>query len=569
MKRKGLIALVVLLLVLGVAASVAFKRWSATNIAQGQIALLNAELAYTTQLTEGLKRIGSSPNTTAVTVVLSPRSLNELLEGLSGVTMVIPDIEGQVEIKAVSVEFRDAFPEVRVDAHLTSSRVTGGLDASISATIEPQLTADAPNTLLLFVRPLEIHPVVTIGGAKIKVSRDIENVLATILTKYAESLPRVTIPLASSFQVDFPPTTQAIRVPTNDGALIGTIDFPSFSSGIAITIKQVYFLTDGIHVVASTAKEAPELLPFKIAPTPAVSTHALSTVIAEKQAAIASVRAELEPLITSLKINDADLVIEVAPQLLNSVLTSFNSLTDAQRTVHYKTTAEEGQLYRTGGGGAGCGGYVELVGHNSARADARVSNIATTFADNSLSLSADMSFSFDAQITGHVNGPAGPHDTNDLKCINIFGKDICTNVPGIAISCDSPIGGGFGLGSYSVSGSRDERITAKATFTSDNTSWLHYAVTIVAPTQVAMTIEVDLDKLGKLGLPFTFPVPTTTIASGTAPALFGNRGQLESNGQVRMLKQYDISVQPVSSAMSAAGYRFTARTNIMWSPASH
>jgi hypothetical protein len=566
--KKLLVSLLVVV-VLGVAGFLAYKRWSARTIAQGQIALLNAELAYTTQLTEGLKRIASTPNTTAVTVVLSPSSLNRLLEGLSGVTMAIPDIQGQVEVKAVSVEFRDAFPEVRVDAHLTSSRVNGSLDARISATIEPQLPTDTPNTLQLFVRPLEIHPVATIGGATITVSRDVEAVLAAILAKYAESLPRVTIPLASSFQVNFPPTTQTIRVRTHDGALNGTLDFPTFSSSIAIVIKQVYFLTDGIHIVASTAKEAPELLPFKISPAPTVSADAMSAAVSGKQAAITSARAELESLITSLKINDADVLIEVAPQLLNSVLASFNSLTDAQRTVHYRTTVEEGQLYRTGGGGAGCGGYAELVGHNSASADVKVSSLATTFADNSLSLSADLSFSFAAQVTGHVNGPAGPHATNDLKCINVFGKDICTNVPGIAISCDSPVGGGVGLGSYGVSGNRGERITAQATFTSDNTSWLHYDVTIVSPTQVPITIEVGLGQLGTLGLPFTFQVPNTRIASGAAPAVFGNRGQLESKGPVQLLKQYDVSVQPVSSAMSAAGYRFKAKTNIAWLPASH
>ena len=562
---KKLFAFAALVVVIGVGGWMLFRRYSEAKVIQQHLARLEAELSYTKQLTAGLRSAGSPPPGGAMTVILSAKMLNSVLSGLVGASVSLPQAKAQLKVNSVSLDLRDGFPEVHLDSHSDTSKPKLGIDSVLIATLEPQVSSGSPSTMQLLIRPLEIHPTVAIGATEVKGTRELDSLLAAILAEYAATLPRMTIPLASTFQIDFPQTTQQVRVPTHDGALNGSIEFPHFAAASTIALKEVYFLSDGIHLIASLDQNTPELLPFKReGHTSRPLIGDAGQLIKDKEAELLTARAELAPLAKDLKLNDSDLFVSVSPSLLNTVLGSFNALTDAQRTVHFRTASEEGQLYRTGGGGLGCGGYAELVGHNSASADVKMGALASAFSPNAIALSGDLAFSFSAQVTGHVNGPAGPHATFDLKCIKIFGKDVCTNVPGVAISCDSPVGGGVGLSNFGISGNRTERVTAQVSVTSDAASWLHYIVQVTSPSQVPITIEVGLGQLGTLGLPFTFSIPNLTIASGAAPPLFSSHGRLEANMPLSLNRQYDVSVIPVSAILDQTGYRVKARTELLW-----
>jgi hypothetical protein len=179
--------------------------------------------------------------------------------------------------------------------------------------------------------------------------------------------------------------------------------------------------------------------------------------------------------------------------------------------------SEEGQIFQTGGGGAGCGGYANVVGGNSASADLKIGQLSSSFTQQGVTVAADFEFSFNAQVTAHVNGPAGPHTSMVLNCIEIFHKRLCTDLPSVTISCDTPIGGGVGLSNYGVHGTRTERLTAAVTMHSDSSTWLAYDVAVVSPDQVPITLEVGLGSLGTAGFPITLPVPHQALLSGKAP----------------------------------------------------
>jgi hypothetical protein len=169
----------------------------------------------------------------------------------------------------------------------------------------------------------------------------------------------------------------------------------------------------------------------------------------------------LETKLAPIKVPQADVRVWVSQKMLGVVTDTFNGLTPQQRTFHYHTISEEGQVFQTGGGGAGCGGYANLSGGNTASADLAVGVLAASFTNTGTTVSADFQFSFDAQVVTHINGPAGPHASMELKCIDLglLGRP-CTNVPSVSFSCETPIGGGVSGGSYGVSGNRTERLTA-------------------------------------------------------------------------------------------------------------
>ena len=216
-----------------------------------------------------------------------------------------------------------------------------------------------------------------------------------------------------------------------------------------------------------------------------------------------------------------------------------------------------------GAADSGCGGYAELVGHNSAGADLKMGALSSSFSQNVLTLAGDMAFSFSAQVTGHLNGPAGPHGTFDLKCINVFGKDLCTNVPGVAISCDSPVGGGLGLSNYGVTGKSDR------TSGGPDIPQLRRGELVALQRAGGFPLNCLLQsRLGlgvvTIGLPFTFGLPNLMIASGSAPSLFATHGQLEANSPMKLQRQYDIVITPTSSLLDQDGYHLTAKSDLSW-----
>jgi hypothetical protein len=539
----------------------------------GRLRLLGAEYSYLVTLRDILQKQPNPESQNTMSVFVSANALNSVLSGANGLSFTLPQSKDTtVKVNNVRTEFRDGFPSILANIQVNRQNPTLTIDAELDSVLEPRIDQADTTSLLLYVHPLYVK----IGTQALSVSRDNERVseslLGDIASKYAELLPRLTIPLAKEFSVSFPSSQIPLPVPTQAGQLNGEIDVPGLSVQSTVSVSGVLFLSDGVHVFVVTntqpAKDSTQtVFPYRIDDHVPIYTSEknLDSAIKQKDEQIESLRANIHSLTSPLKVVDSDFRIWVSKNLLSKVADVFNSLSPTDRKIHFHTLTEQGQLYSVGGGGLGCGGYAEVVGGNSANADLQISNLSSTWiANQGLTESADYQFSFNAQVTGHVNGPPGPHVNWVMRCVDLWLARPCTLVPDPpVISCSSPIGGGVGLGSYGVNGDRTERLTVTMNLRSDPSSWLIYDVAVTSPDQIPITVSVGLGQLGSVGIPISFNIPHQALFSGKAPSVFSQSGLLEDPIS-HLSKKYSFSITPTGGTVQADGYAALGKLAVQW-----
>ncbi len=559
-----------ILAVLAVVGSIAFGAfWLLHRSAKlDRLALINAEQSYLSTFADSLQKQPRPEAASSASVFLSANAVNSVLAGADQFSLNAPHASGAaLKIITMRTAFRDGFPEVLANIQIVSLQPDVQLNAKLHAALEPRVDKASPTTLLLKVHPLSIDADAEIlKGVKIS-SKQLNRLLADVLKSYADLIPEITIPLSRDISIAFPAAHVPLQIPTQHGRLNGEIDLPALSTQTSVIVSGVYFLSDGVHVLLGVGDPGKISLPYKIGPSSAASDSGgnIDSIIQEKSKQIDSLRESLQPKLVPLKVPESDFRVWISKDLLSQMTNTFNALSTSARTIHYHTISEEGQIYQTGGGGLGCGGYANLVGGNSAQGDLQVSNFSVGWSPQGLTASADFNFSFNAQVTGHVNGPAGPHPTWVLNCIHLpwpINKDVCTNLPSATISCETPVGGGLGLGSYGIHGQRTEKLTAAINLHSDESSWLLYDAAIVSPDQIPITIEVGLGQLGTAGFPINFPVPHQPLLTGKAPSVFGQEGQLQMP-QTKS-KGYTLTATPQKSSLDETGYAATGKIDLKW-----
>jgi hypothetical protein len=538
----------------------------------GRLGLLDAEYSYLASLRDILQKQANPELQNSISVFVSANALNSVLSGGDGLSFTLPKAKDTtVQVTSVRTEFRDGFPGILSKIRVIRQNPSLSIDADLYGVLEPRIDKADPTNLLLYVRPLYIK----LGTQGLSASSSNEGVAETLLgdiaSQYSDLLPHLTIPLAKDFSMSFPSSQIPLPVPTQAGKLNGEVDVPGLSVQSTVSISGVLFLSDGVHLFVAantqTGKASSEtVFPYRIEDHPPVYTSEknLDSAIKRKEAEIQSLRASIQSLTSSLKVVDSDFRIWVSRTLLSKVADVFNGISPQGRKLHFHTLSEEGQLYSVGGGGLGCGGYAELVGHNSANADLLVSNLSGTWTNQGLTESADFQFSFDAQVTGHVNGPPGPHTFWVSNCTKIFGVTQCLPpLPSVTISCETPLGGGVGLGSYGVHGERTEKLVATLTLHSDQSSWLIYDAAITSPDQIPITVSVGLGQLGSVGIPISFNVPHQPLLSGKAPSVFSQSGLLEVPVS-HSSKKYSFAITPTGGSVQGDGYAALGKLSVQW-----
>lgn len=538
----------------------------------GRIRLLDAEYSYLAALKDILQKQPDPESQNSLSVFVSGNSLNAVLAGANGTSVDLTKPSGTtLKLASVRTEFRDGFPGVVAEIQVASKNPALSFDAQLYGVLEPRIDKTDPTNLLLYFHPLYVGT----GTQPMSNSNDLakitDGLLSELIGGYAQQLPHLTIPLAQEFSVSFPPNHLPFPVPVQAGQLNGEVDVPGLSLHSTIAVSGVLFLSDGVHAFVAARLKPTDVTPQPIFPyqiderVPSFAdAKALDAAVKQKEEQIQSMRTGIDSLTSPLKVANSDFRIWVSRNLLTAIADVFNSLAPNERLIHFHTLSEQGQLYRTGGGGAGCGGYAELVGGNSASANLQIGNLTSSWtAGQGLAESADFQFSFDGQVTGHVNGPAGPHTTMVLNCVNLGFARPCTDLPSVTISCDTPIGGGVGLGSYGVHGDRTERITVNMALHSDPSSWLIYDVAIASPNQIPITVQVGLGPLGTAGIPINFDVPHQVMLSGKAPSIFSQTGVLE-NVAAHFSKKYGLTIAPTAGTVLADGYAAVGTINVQW-----
>jgi hypothetical protein len=532
------------------------------------LSLLDSEHAYLSTLNTIIGRQGNPETSGSLSVFVSKASLDHLLEGVDGTQLTLDSKPGTtVKLNQLRTLFKDGFPEIVGDVTLTTPSLNGSLNARLAAVIEPRIDKAAPSTLLLYIRPLDLQPTVTTAGGKTIGSDLVNGILGDLAKAYSDLLPHLTVPLSQRFSIAFPPSKIPVSLPTQHGKLNGEVDAPGLTAGSSIIVSGLVFLSDGIHIylTAGNADKPDLVFPYQIAEnhTSYSDQNALDAAITVKEKENEDFRQSMTTKLAPMKVQGSDVRVWVSQKMLALVTDTFNKLTPQERTFHYHTLSEEGQIYQTGGGGAGCGGYANVSGGNTANADLAVNALTASFTNTGATVSADFQFSFNAQVVTHVNGPAGPHTFMVLNCIDLGLIRPCTNLPSVTISCDTPIGGGVSGGSYGINGNRTDRLAAAVSLHSDASTWLAYDVAITSPDQIPITISVGLGQLGSAGFPITVPVPHQSLLTGKAPNVLDQTGTV-AIPSLKISKPYKFSLSGITGSVDPTGYAAAGKLAIQW-----
>ena len=270
--------------------------------------------------------------------------------------------------------------------------------------------------------------------------------------------------------------------------------------------------------------------------------------IKAKQKAIAELKQQLAPQLQPLLVRDADVRLWVSNTIPGKVADVFNSLTPAQRRLHYDATSEAGQLKNSNGGALGCGWYVTFEGGNSAHADLDLSQLTLGSSGSSIPISFNYHVDLNAQVHGHVKGPAGPCS---------FWHPWPT--------CDCPIWGGVGtsVGAY---GEKGGTIGGRFDLSSDAKHWLLYGIVLTGPAQISITVNLrnPIPNIPDAGFPTHFDLPLGLLLTGSAPDVFQGDGEIKVGTPPILDRKYQISVQPQPLLSDATGFAVKARVNISW-----
>lgn len=265
--------------------------------------------------------------------------------------------------------------------------------------------------------------------------------------------------------------------------------------------------------------------------------------IAATRAEIAAVRAAIEPRVSAIEVRDADVRVWVSKSVFTTVASAFNGLTPAQRTLKFQATGGRMPLKNSNGGALGCGWYVELNG-NRANADFALSNLAAQWVPiGGVDTSIDFDFRFAASLHAHVKGPAGP----------------CWSWPP-RISCDCPVGGGFGT-VVGVTGQKGGTGAASLRLGADAVNWLTYTARLTQPGEVNITLSFSLQHVGNVGVPVKFNVPSAPLVSGAAPPLFDRKGEIRFGSTTR---EYTFTLKPSQFRPDETGAAVKGVIELVW-----
>jgi len=269
--------------------------------------------------------------------------------------------------------------------------------------------------------------------------------------------------------------------------------------------------------------------------------QSLDEQIKAKQTQIADLQLTLNPQVAPLLVT-SNLRIWTSGNILALVGNQYNS--QANKTVHYHETLQEGQLINSNGGGLGCGYYAEL---HDASGDITVPVVSATYQpDGSVLLQTSFQANVRGQVAAHMKGPAGP-------C------SILHPWP----TCDCPIGGGFGTSALATA-IKGASISAIAKLSGDSASWLHYDLGQLSPPSMEVTISFSLEHVGDVGVVAPINLPQSSLAHGDAPNVFQGQGEIKIGAPVNFSKQFAVSVIPTAVVSDAQGYSVKASADISW-----
>ena len=266
--------------------------------------------------------------------------------------------------------------------------------------------------------------------------------------------------------------------------------------------------------------------------TPAAA--GLQEEVAAKEAELARLRAEVQPLVRPITVSGSDVRVFASLAPLVDAVASMNARPQDRRLITLQSTGRHGYFWRDGD--TWCDSYVELDHGDSFKTRAVMSNFAAAVRDD-----GGIALGARAEAKGHVQ----------LK-FQFKGRRHRIYVLGREVGNVCPPGGGVGT-SIGVGFDKtvDLQLLMAFSRSADGRS-VDYKASFVSPREVSVTAQIGLGVIGTIGHPMSFDLPAGPIASGSFPLLVAQDGTFQLPGEAGE-RAYSFVLTPTAFAAGKSG----------------
>jgi len=264
--------------------------------------------------------------------------------------------------------------------------------------------------------------------------------------------------------------------------------------------------------------------------------------------ALAKLQAQVSKLASPLLVTDADLRIKVSQAVFAKIMTAISALPSNERQATFDGKSASGYVWSQGGGFLGCGGYAEInSGGRDFHFTVNISNLNATWRpDGRMAVHLDAAANAWGTIHGHIKGPAGACSGPSLK------------YPVGRWSCDCPIGGGFGT-VVGISANKGSAFDGFLTIAPKSDGQIAYALVLTSPQSLSVTVSAGLQRIGNIGIPMTFSLPSSPLIQGAIAGVLTDRGVLTVAGSEQ---PYSLNVSDVRVRSNASGLELLANAKV-------
>ena len=299
----------------------------------------------------------------------------------------------------------------------------------------------------------------------------------------------ISLPLRDTVEFGFPPPEPIdTEIKTPNGKVFVRITLPAGRVVRRwVQPQEVFFTSDGLHLIASFSATAPEKVATTSPPESAATGDALA-------------RWRLEP--------GESVRVRVGREPILSLLGEINTWPDLNRTIQFQGLRTEGHILdKTGGAPFGNGFGAWLEGPERLKGTVVLKRFAPAWEAEKQRITLAITASAEGSVQVHVHGNP-PH----IDPPKIFGRKIGGGVT---------LGGGAGT-SIGASVPRQDSTVTSAAVLNPETQVLE--VSVIEPAEIPFKLDIggvpdDLEKLFKLGFKVPLPRDRALYRVGLPPVI--------------------------------------------------
>jgi hypothetical protein len=180
---------------------------------------------------------------------ISIEKINQVLAGIDNVSGPLTGIKETVfHINSIRTHFDNGFPEVTINAWAEHTRHKFRVDLELTAVLELKIPSNDLSKATIKVHVKEVVPNVRWGFLRFKFRGFIKDLIHLKINSYTQLLPELSFPLKSEINLELPAQTKTLDFNAGDGRISGNLFVPAISGRNTLEVKQILFLSDGIHV---------------------------------------------------------------------------------------------------------------------------------------------------------------------------------------------------------------------------------------------------------------------------------------------------------------------------------